>query len=95
MSQTIDEHQPEVPDYNQDYKGSESIKVITLVSANSSPLSFSFFQAEIQKIRDHLALLPTIEVPKWESFELITKKKGPTGPTKFECLNYYKKYHQE
>ena len=35
------------------------------------------------------AHLPQIEFPKWDSFEFITKKKGATGPTKFECLDYY------
>ena len=29
-----------------------------------------------------------VEDPEWTGFKFITKKKGPSGPTKEECKNY-------
>ena len=31
-----------------------------------------------------------MENPCWPGFKFITKKRGRHGPTKEECLNYYK-----
>ena len=43
----------------------------------------------MQRLRDQPTLLPQLEFPKWATFEFVTKKKGATGPTKSECLDYY------
>ena len=32
---------------------------------------------------------PKNGLPKWTSFEFITKKEGAKGPTKLECIAYY------
>ena len=34
--------------------------------------------------------LQSSDLPDWDIFEFITKKFGRRGPTKAECLEYYK-----
>ena len=33
--------------------------------------------------------VPRKRLPKWTSFEFVTKKKGAKGPTKSECIGFY------
>ena len=48
-------------------------------------------QAEISKLKDQLTReAHTGPYPDWETFLFMTEKKGASGPSKSECIDYYK-----
>ena len=72
---------------------------------SNRPVNASTMLAEVHKLMDWLHAkvyercdpdlmvdLPLITkmVKPWTSFEFITKRVGASGPTKSECLSYYK-----
>ena len=78
---------------NQEQRKDEEIFELSEKLASSN---FQLEQAKTRlknqnnsKIRAPTNIHEKQRLPKWTSFEFVTKKKGAKGPTKSECIDYY------